>query len=97
MTTPILPTRIILRETKLTPKDLIRDEQVEVILRDHYALLTGFFAAWRDGLEEYSYAAGSPATAGGLRTVLTEYGYWVAAAPSSSTIDFSWAAANPYL
>ncbi len=96
MTTPILPTRTVLRATSLSPRELIRDQQVEAILADHYALLAGLLTAWRDGLEEYTYTASSTGVASVLRTVLEEYGYWVAAAPSSREIDFSWAEANPY-
>jgi hypothetical protein len=99
MATPILPNRTLLRELRLTPKELLRDQEIETILRDHYALLTGLLTAWRSGLETYAYTAANASTAASLRIILAEYGYWVQSAPlpGSATVNFSWAASSPYL
>ena len=94
MTTPILPTRAVLLATALTPTALIRDQQVEEILADHYDLIRGMLSAWRAGQESFAYSASSSTIGNTLKDILEEYGYTVIVTNNGSraTVTVSWAA-----
>ncbi len=94
MTTPILPTKTLLLEYKLTPTELVADALVEQFFANHYAFLAALMAAWRSGSTSLNYTVGDDGAAAQLRIILEDYGYTVAGVDPEATdlVAVSWAA-----
>jgi hypothetical protein len=92
MSTPILPKKGVLKSTTLSPTALIRDQQVDDILADHYALLAGIQRNWRLGQEVFIYTVDTSTEANALKTVLEEYDYTAVVTTGASVLlTVSWA------
>ena len=96
MTTPLIPTKTILANTKYTPTDLIADTAVETFLANHYGFVRDMMSAYRAGDTSFSYTFPTAGDAVYMSTVIdtgTDYNYTVTGPEPSTprTITVSWA------